>query len=164
MTSTKELTATAYHESGHAVLHLVHGRAFRTVTVIANGDHLGGVVGTGRIIAPESFVSWYPARQRRWAEAKAQILLAGGAAEALHRREGVNLGSLNDIEKLSVLAHLVNGGRTNEAMAWLDWQMVVTLNHVEHNWPFVEKGAARLLDAGTLSCKEFKEACGWKAT
>jgi cell division protease FtsH len=93
----KERRMTAYHESGHALLHyyLENSDPLHKVTIVPHGQALGV-----SFSLPEDDVH---ARSKGWLQDRITITLGGFAAEILQFHE-VTTGAQNDIEQATAFA------------------------------------------------------------
>ncbi|MCC6467607.1 MAG: ATP-dependent zinc metalloprotease FtsH [Alphaproteobacteria bacterium] len=97
--SEKEKEATAYHESGHAivVMHLPEGDPLHKVTIIPRGRALGVTMSL-----PERDRLSY---SKKWCEAKIAMCFGGRIAEQLvYGEEQLNSGASDDIRQATNLA------------------------------------------------------------
>jgi ATP-dependent Zn protease len=146
--------ATAYHEAGHAVIALALGRPVHRVTILADRDRLGTCAFGKAVFRPSE----------DWLEREALIALAGLAAEA--RFTGVYAldGAAKDRQYVAGLARQ-RAGAAGKAER-LERRLLSKVEYLlgrEENWRAVERLAAELLRAGTVSGRAarhlYEEAC-----
>jgi ATP-dependent Zn protease len=134
--------ATAYHEAGHAVVALALGRPVHRVSILADRERLGTCEFGKPVFRPSE----------DWLEREALIALGGLAAEA--RFTGVYAldGAARDRQYVASLA-LQRAGNARKAER-LERRLLSKVEHLltqEDNWRSVERIAAELLRAGSIS-------------
>lgn len=137
-----ELTATAYHEAGHAVVALFLGRPVHEVTIEPNSLRLGQCRLNKGNFKPSKDVL----------EGEILILLAGVAAEARYRGDYRWEGAVSDLRQVR---HFSSMRATNiRQVERLEQRL---LNKVEHilsqagPWLAVEEIARELISRTTIS-------------
>lgn len=154
---SRELTATAHHEAGHAVVSLALGRAVRRVSIVPNpkDDTLGHCRGyPSRRLARVSFLPFEEAR--RVVEVRALVLFAGGLAEAEFLGRANRVGAQGDREDLADLL-LIATGSAAEAAAYGNWLCERARNMVLAHWHQIQAVAGALLERKVLSGAEVRE-------
>jgi Peptidase family M41 len=147
-----QLTRTAYHEAGHAVMaHLVHRRIL-TATIVPNPDD--GTLGhcaCGPVPAFNPDRRW-DSRTRHTAERLIRIQLAGGLAEKVYTGRHYWTQADRDLRAAYQLAHYAMGeGKGLELyMRWMRHDTEVIIRH-PWNWLCIEAVAGALLEHRTLS-------------
>jgi len=93
----EDVRKTAIHESGHALLHWIHGNTPQYITISARSNY-GGYV----LLSNESKGTY----TRTELEHKIEAMLAGRAAEMVYYglEKGVTTGPSNDLEQATALA------------------------------------------------------------
>lgn len=162
MKHIKGLTAVAYHEAGHAAVHLKLEIPFNKVTIVPDGDTSGCV---SYNVSKRSYKKLIDdgtlsPRDEIYFKKEMIIYMAGGVAEAKYlKTKHFSPGSGSDHKECVdiVLRVLQCNGQTasaylnyiiEEAKAWLDNPEL---------WGYVEKLAGELLERKTLSYKECKK-------
>jgi ATP-dependent Zn protease len=160
---TRPLTATAYHEAGHAVASRDLGLGVRRVTIKPNPKTgTGGICKAGSALKrrhnPESDDG---DRNRMRMECDVVALLAGQEAEA-HFRGRYNFGGARvDREGANdLLSYFVSPGRgpQEEFRTYFKLLRLRTRRLVLHRWPMIQEVAKRLLERETLSGDEVEQA------
>jgi hypothetical protein len=153
----KRLTATAYHEAGHAVAREQRGLRFRRVTIVPEDGALGMVESAGvpRWVYEETGSRH---RIRGWYEDQIFVALAGPRAErrVIGRRNHVGAGG--DYRWVSDL--ILRLGLPEAAQKpYLDYQIALLDGFlaVPYWWAKVEALAKALLDRKTLTGAEARE-------
>ncbi len=147
--ATKSLTATAYHEAGHAVIawHLRLG--IGRVSIVPDPDRgsLGHIeTKVPRWIDPDVDLS--PAAQD-WLQRRIQMSLAGRASEKLFTGRWNHVGARGDYRSATDLALYVCGS-SEEISAFIKWLDLRTRATVKFHGAQIAKVAAALLEHHTL--------------
>ncbi len=141
------LTATAYHEAGHAVAAFFARVPFKHVTIKPDGDMNGHV----RYVRP---------RRLTWAgqHARGMVALAGETAQCrFEPRSARGHHGASDRATVAMLALDVGGGpAVVNALIGL-WQAQAD-ELVEGRWDCIERVAATLLERETLTAAEVRDA------
>ena len=157
MSTPRALKRIAYHEAGHAVMHVLEHIPFRHVTIVPDEESSGHVHGNPQ---PKSFQPEWDnsTRMERRAEALVRIDFAGQVAEQILRgRKSWKQGSQCDLgNAVDMLCYLAGGGDTLDA--YLHLLLLETRNILQQpwNWAMVEAVAAALLRRKTLSAREVR--------
>lgn len=135
------LTATAYHEAGHAVIALALGRSVQRVSIMPGCGWLGRCeFQKGRVRPTED-----------WLEREILIALAGAAAEARHTGAYAWDGAVDDLRTVRRLAVQRASERQAER---LERRLMAKVEHLldqAGHWQAVELIAAELLRCETIS-------------
>ena len=135
------LTATAYHEAGHAVVALALGRTVQRVSIVPGQGWLGRCeFQKGRVRPSED-----------WLEREILISLAGAAAEARHTGAYAWDGAIADLRTVRRLA--VQRASERQA-ARLERRLLAKVEHLlgqAGHWRAVELIAVELLRCETIS-------------
>lgn len=135
------LTATAYHEAGHAVIALALGRSVQRVSITPGCGWLGRCeFQKGRVRPTED-----------WLEREILIALAGAAAEARHTGAYAWDGAVDDLRTVRRLAVQRASERQAER---LERRLMAKVEHLLEqagHWQAVELIAAELLRCETIS-------------
>lgn len=136
-----DVTATAYHEAGHAVVALALGRAVQRVSILPGHAWLGRCeFQKGRVRPLED-----------WLEREILISLAGAAAEARHTGAYAWDGASADLRAVRRLAVQRAGERQAER---LERRLLAKVEHLLNqagHWQAVELIAVELLRRETIS-------------
>jgi ATP-dependent Zn protease len=136
-----QVTLTAYHEAGHAVVALIHDRPIHRVSILPNQERLGECkFGKGVFRPSEDAV-----------EREILIALAGLAAEARHAGRYALEGADRD---LRYVRRLVLQRKSERAASRYEERMLAKVEALlgdEAVWQAVELIAAELLKHGTIS-------------
>ncbi len=148
--------ATAYHESGHAVMCWLNGVRLKSVTIDPDEDYVGFCrhekIIRGRF--PETDNS---DRMRLKLERHVMISAAGPIAQKLYNpRSFRNYHASADYETVMTWALNANGSQ-KQAEAWLRWLEIRTKETLQVRWAIVKGLAEELLRANTLSGDKVQE-------
>jgi hypothetical protein len=136
------LTATAYHEAGHAVIALSLGRAVQRVTVIPNQRYLGACHLQKSRFKPS----------KDWLEDEILILLAGMVAESRVTGNLCSIGATQDLRGVRRLALMRAGGdRQVERLERRLLDKTEYLVNDDGHWLAIEAIAKELLIHQTIS-------------
>lgn len=156
--ATQALTATAYHEAGHAVACYILHRGFRYVTIRPDRECLGRVMQTP---LPDSF--WIAdlgidTRARRIAEREIIIDFAGEAAGAIWRGRHNWRSSRADFQSVTELTGRVCN-TPDEEEAFARWLAIRARDMIAcpMNWEQVKAVAKALLDKQHLSSRQVRQ-------
>lgn len=156
--TTKQLTATAYHEAGHAVIAFFERRKYKSITIIPSGDSEGCVSGFQLIknFNPDIEVN---RRELNYLEKEIDILLAGPVATKLY--SGIKYGGEGsgiDIITVAELAcYLYSSDEQINAYFNLMYICMRDRLRVPHIWAAIESLSKALLEQGTISYKKSRE-------
>lgn len=152
-----KLWAVAYHEAGHAVMHVYLDRPARRATIVPDGSTLGYVQGykrpaESRVINLDESGNW------KVAVPHVMELLAGQIAECIHTGRRRSLGSGSDDRAVNELLYRVCHGwhESREMHRWL-WSRTEHALTLPRVWAAVKKVAAGLIDRKTLKGSEVRE-------
>jgi len=148
---TIALTATAYHEAGHAVAaHHEHMR-FRSVTIRPGAGNLGHLA--------YRMPGWFQpdveadARHRRLVERDARVSFAGPAAEARFKGRHNWRGASDDLDQaVSLLGYVC--GSNGELEAYVRLIRMQAQGLMERHWDEVQAVAEALLERECLTAAE----------
>lgn len=147
------LHKTAYHEAGHAVMHVLERIAFKYATIVPNEDLAGRVLGE---VDPQSYQPDYdlsPGTIRRL-ESLIRIEYAGQAAEQiLTGRKSWNRGSQGDTHGIADKI-LRLGEQPDTQTAHLHFLFLQTRDALKHHWDKVKAVADALLKNQTVTSRE----------
>lgn len=150
---SKKLTATAYHEAGHAIVHVRLGLPLKAATIVLNPEHetLGSATSGAKpkTVEPEWDTS---KRTVTWLEKHIIAFLAGPAAEMRFTGRANHVGASRDYHDAVRYASFIHSDR--EALsAYLRLQGIIAKLYVTSPrwWPAIEAVAAALLKRRTLS-------------
>jgi hypothetical protein len=150
----RDLTPTAFHEAGHAVMAIVLRKGWRTLTIEPDEDAFGR---TYMAKLPERFRPDIEVntKTRNMIEREVIIFLAGLEAETLKTGRRNKAGARHDY----LCAGLVLGyavGDQDELTAYLEWLRCRTGNHMRQPtlWARVELLAQRLLEQRRMTRSE----------
>jgi ATP-dependent Zn protease len=158
MVRGKGLSATAYHEAGHAVVSYEYGLRLTGVSIVPSEDGLGRT-------SHQALTNFNPDvdksnRSRLRGERLIQRQMAGMAAEWIStgRRRRNWRGAQWDWDLAADLA-LYFTGSSEETDAYLKWLWIRTVNSLSRQlvWRKVEAVAIALLDRRELTRSEVKE-------
>ena len=154
MDASHDLTATAYHEAGHAVIALALDRPVHAVSILPDRERLGVCAFGKAAVRPTE----------DWIEREMLISLGGLAAEARHTGSYAWDQADRDLRYVRDLAEQRAGPRRAER---LERRLLAKAEHLlakEAHWQAVERIAAELLRRGTVSGRAvrhfFEEARG----
>lgn len=154
---TTQLERTAYHEAGHAVMHLEEKLAFEHVTIVPNEERrsLGHLIWKVQSDFNPEISS--DRKTLRLLESMILCSLAGPAAEAIYAGRRNWRGAAGDLEAMVARA-IDYTGSPEEANAFVNWLWIRANNTMKAQWPTVEAVAEALLAKKTLSTREVKKA------
>jgi hypothetical protein len=141
-----ELTATAYHEAGHAVVAEHVGVNVGLVSVVPDGQRLGFM----RQALPVP-----PVMTPKETRAYISVVLAGGLAEAIHRY-GPELASLEHVPRTSTDFRRARAAVARSASNGVQFDLLLediatdVLQLLRERWNDVQLIAEALLAGGTL--------------
>lgn len=139
--NVSSITATAYHEAGHAVIALALGRRVQRVSILPGRGWLGRCeFQKGRLRPSED-----------WLEREILISLAGAAAEARHTGAYAWDGAIADLRTVRRLAVQRASERQAER---LERRLLAKVEHLldqAGHWQAVELIAVELLRCETIS-------------
>lgn len=142
MPTSADLSATAFHEAGHAVLALLHGRPVGKVSILASQRRLGHCEIRKGSFGPRHDIL----------ETEMLILFGGPAAEARHVGDYCWNAAAQDLRDVRQLARL---RAPNERQAErLERRLLDKVEHLLDRaevWTAVERIAAELLERTTIS-------------
>jgi ATP-dependent Zn protease len=141
MDDASSLSATAYHEAGHAVVALVLGRPIQRISILPDGDFLGACHFGKATFRPTE----------DWLEREILIALGGIAAEARYTNNYAWDGAARDQRYVRRLAVQRAGERRAERLQQRLLAKVENLLANEGHWRAVEKIAAGLVKCGSIS-------------
>ena len=152
--ASRDLTPTAHHEAGHAVMAIVLRRRWREVSIEPDEGSYGKthMAKLGERFQPDIEVD---AKAQHTIEREAMIFLAGPEAETLRTGRRNNVGALHDRQcVLSLLEYVV--GYEKELAVYPEWVRCRTLNQLPEPmlWSRVELLAERLLERRRLTSVE----------
>lgn len=134
----KELTITAYHEAGHAVMYYVTKKKHEGVSIIPDGSRLGNV--------KEAPIDTFAVSYNHYRETI--IMMAGRIAESIYRGEEIDFSGC--IMGAADYGFSFYGpGETLDA--FLNYIFHYTHDLVKKWWPEIEALAKELLDKRELS-------------
>ena len=157
----RDLTPTAFHEAGHAVMAMVLRKPWRTVSIEPDEDAYGRtyMAKLGERFRPDVEVN---TRTRTTIEREVMTLLAGPEAERIKTGRRNNVGARHDHQSAGLVLGYAASDQ-DELAAYLEWLRCRTVNHLRQPmfWARVELLAQRLLDqrrmtrheATALSCR-----------
>ena len=147
----------AYHEAGHAVMHILERVPFQFVTITPDEESRGHTLGCPppRGLQPDCDTG---PRVRSRIESLVRIELAGQVAEQILRgRKSWNQGSEHDLgNAVGLLQYLVDVDDNDTLDAYCRLLLLQTRNALRENWGIVEAVAAALLAEETLSAREVR--------
>lgn len=174
----EELYEIAYHEAGHAVTALVLTRKCFSVQIhtepIEMDFHSGTTRGHGFLGGSTEYHKsicienhpwfFYDLIERMEIENNIIILLAGGIAGAIFKKEPIELslengGALDTLQSLDEL-EIVSGdapGDDQELTLYLAWLWARTINLVKTLWEEITIVADALLERKNLNAEQIKE-------
>lgn len=149
-TATKELTLTAYHEAGHAIMAMRHGYSAEYLTIERHGD----VLGMFRQRAEWGAESLAPTDEniRRWSVEKCDMLLGGWLAERRYDAGASWPYSMRDLRRmiLAIAAQFDSDEEMHSLIRERTAEVSACFND-EWIWACVERLAGQLLIDRTLS-------------
>lgn len=152
---TKTFTATAYHETGHAVIGYLEGLMIQEVSIIPDGDTLG----LCRYVHLRRFNPEIPItpviRERLEAHILSSLARSRSRA-ALSRPHYDHTGAQTDRDTAVSLASYVTES-AEEANAYLNWLTVRTRARLTTFWPLIESLADALVKQSRLTGAEVKD-------
>jgi hypothetical protein len=150
----RDLTSTAFHEAGHAVMAIVLRRRWRAISIEPDEDAYGRtyMAKLGERFRPDIEVN---TRTRITIEREVMIFLAGPEAERLKTGRRNNVGARHDYQCVGILLGYAVGEQ-DEFAAYLEWLRCRTANHVRQPmfWARVELLAQCLLDQRRMTRHE----------
>lgn len=150
--SATQLRATAFHEAGHAVMHVLAGHRLQLVSIKPGEESHGGT----RVVPQFRVPSSGPVSPQTVAnvEAAVCILLAGWEAQRRAAPRTVRgHGAVEDSRKAVELIDVLSGS-DEEVQAWIRLLEVRTRQRVAHYWRAVTAVATALLEKETLDGPE----------
>jgi hypothetical protein len=156
--SHRRLTATAFHEAGHAVMAYLQLIPFRSITIVPapGSDTLGRVLlGAWPDWANPDSIGYREEAAREYIQRRIRVDMAGLIAEAQHLGRRVRVGMYQDNCNAADLALHLCAGRNDTAQAMLDWLYLNTRDQLTAPavWPAVQALAEALLDHRTLGIR-----------
>lgn len=150
--------ATAFHESGHAVVgHQLTGDVPRKISVIPEGGSVGRIRNRPWPRSFKPLVRMTPLSRQRLEDETVKIL-SGFEAERRHTGRADYHGAGEDFKGARVYARLVVGDDAEGVAAYIEWCSYLARRAVERNWAQIGRFARRLADAGELEGRELKKA------
>jgi ATP-dependent Zn proteases len=150
--------ATAYHESGHAVVgHQLTGDVPRKISVIPEDGSVGRTRNRPWPRSFEPLVRMTPLTRQRL-EDETVTILAGFEADRRYTGRADHHGAAEDFKGAKVYARLVVGDDAEGVAAYIKWCSYLARRAVERNWDRIGRFARRLADAGELEGRELKAA------
>lgn len=156
--SHRRLTATAFHEAGHALMAYLQRIPFRSITVVPDpgADTLGRVLmGRWPDWANLDSNKYREKAAREYFQRRMRVDMAGQIAEVHHRGRRVRFGLHQDNGNAVDSAFDLWGGRKDTAQAMLDWLYLDTRDRqtAPAVWPSLEVLADALLVHRTLGAR-----------
>jgi len=148
---SNQLTATAYHEAGHAIV--CHKLGFRVVrvTIVPTTSSVGHCTHENMLRRVHLEYGNYG---RLRLEKTIMVCLAGQIAQRLWRPRSVrHYHSHSDFRQAADLALHINCSET-AASAYLEWLSVRTKEIVGSSWRVIQAMATDLLEHGTITVKQ----------
>lgn len=144
----KRLEETAYHEAGHAALHIFYGHRFGPVSIKPKDDSDGRVIGP-RISSSDAYeIQDNPRKAIRFLE-HLEVLHAGYLAAHIKAGRASRIGASGDRGTMySILSSwcLDRAEDGPEARALWNWTKIRAEHILRDIWPAVEAIAAELLE------------------
>ena len=159
----RQLTATAYHEAGHAVAAYWLGMRIGQVSILPDPDE--GTLGRCATRLPKWFdpeIESDP-RTREWIRKEVLVLLAGKQAERLFTKRDNHIGARNDVVHADQLAGYLRTGlhhmSDDGVRAYLSWLTIEARALVNNPWnrDAIEAVARELLAKTNLRPSQVKE-------
>ncbi|MFI5180946.1 MAG: hypothetical protein ACHQPI_06120 [Thermoanaerobaculia bacterium] len=150
--SASALRATAFHEAGHAVMHVLAGHQLQLLSIKPGQESHGGTKVVPQFRVPSSG----PVSPQTVAnvEAAVCILLAGWEAQQRAAPKSARgHGTVEDARKAVDLIDVLSGS-SEEVQAWIHLLEVRTRHRVAHYWRAVNSVATALLEKETLDGAE----------
>jgi len=150
--------ATAYHEAGHAVIGEALGVHMKTTSIVP-GEGFDGQVRFRRVLrASDLDGSGNGDRTRLRIERQIMVSYAGEAAQRRHRPRSVRPHHYQSDYQIiaDLLRSLWAPGPSADAFA--KWLALRTAEMVALHWPQIKRVAAALMERGSLSGEEVREA------
>jgi ATP-dependent Zn protease len=145
--SVSQMELAAFHEAGHAVIDLILGIPFVSVSIsveeMENGIMVGGVVETDGSKRPHSAVI--------------MSLFAGKISEDIRCGKSIKLtdSETSTRDNQWALSAAIDYCFSNyEALKFMEWCHARATNLLTHNWIKIERFAFALMEKGTLSYGE----------
>ncbi len=142
-----QLTATAYHEAGHAVMALSLGRPVQKVTVIPGKTTAGGVrLGVCEMQKARSKSS------KNWIDDEVLVLFAGMVAEARYTGQYCRQGASQDLRAIKRL--LLHRARDERQLERVQQRLLAKTEHLLDDAGHalaIEWIARELIERGTVS-------------
>ena len=147
--------ATAYHESGHAIMGWKLGVALKKVTIVPTADITGACHHDKLVRTRYPEMDESPSTRLKM-EKLAMIALAGPIAQRIYAaRSFRNYHASLDYREAVDISEIVNGS-SEQAKAWLKWLEIRTRDDIKGLWPIVKRLAQELLRAETLEAGEIQ--------
>ena len=151
----RTLTATAYHEAGHAVAQWRQYMRFKHVTIKPEGDSLGHVLSRQpRWLDPEGEVT---GRKRLRVEREIIADFAGQLSEGKFRGRRPRFGMHSDNQAAVDLAFRFIRGSRDTVEAYLRYCFLSARDLVDANWRAVEVVAKALSERETMRFEDVVE-------
>lgn len=142
---------TAYHEAGHAIMHVLMDIPFNSVTIIETDDYLGVVKWN---MGPSTMLNLNLGSRSREIAALARdaikVLLAGSLAEEILTGHYNEVGASSDLDEIERIAFY----QSRNPEAYIRRIKGDVRQIIKQNWLDVTKLANVLLEKDTLSSVE----------
>ena len=143
--SERQRRATAFHEAGHAVQAFHEGMRVAKASIVPAGES------SGRVTLACKSATEYGEVSEQQAARHARVCLAGLVAQRKFSPQSVRrYHAHQDHEAAAALAFKISGS-PQEAEAWLRLWTIQVQQRMDRHWPSVERLAAELMKAGSVS-------------
>lgn len=152
------LTRTAYHEAGHAVMHVLRKVPFKYVTIVPGEGDLGHLLQaklTQGLLEDIEAGIWEHRTFKRL-EAGIDVSLAGYEAV---RRAGVRNPSKGCEADFDTVGGLAIRLQEDLADAYIVWRTACVRNLIDFHWNKVEAVTRALLEKKRLTARHVREIC-----
>jgi hypothetical protein len=141
----KELARIAYHEAGHAVMHLINKKRFKKITTIPNDKHLGAVMDYG-------VNDWAPSYNP---DKEVMIYFAGEIAE--NKYSGKKRIKYHGCAGTALDIGLSIYGEGETCNAYLTYLFYHTKDYVDSYWSAIDALAKKLIEKREIGYFEARE-------
>lgn len=145
-----ERISTAYHEAGHAALHIFYGHDLQGVRIISKGA-AAGYTDAARTVPAKNRSERFQVTLE-FISALQAGMIAEHNAPGLQDADGVGERGIPDREEIAkLLRNVLVTGSDEEARPLQEWLAIRTRGILARIWPAVEAIAAELKAEGVLS-------------